>query len=94
MDLPPCKNPKTKQSDRAAYPVRALWELLTGERAKLVDAIEARTPGAASAAARAYHERALAVIGSLPRSSSVRIDDPMIARLFQTAYESPRSDRH
>ncbi|MCR6480496.1 GntR family transcriptional regulator [Variovorax sp. ZS18.2.2] len=59
---------------------------LATERARLVDAIEARTPEAASAAARAYHERALAVIGSLPRSSSVRIDDPMLARLFQTAH--------
>lgn len=84
----------SKHSGKTLASWRRTVRKLTGERAKLVDAIEARTPGAASAAARAYHERALAVIGSLPRSSSVRIDDPMIARLFQTAYESPRSDRH
>lgn len=63
---------------------------LATERAVLVDAIAARTPEAAAAAARAYHAHALAVIGALPRSSSVRIEDPMLARLFQTAHEGLR----
>jgi GntR family transcriptional regulator, transcriptional repressor for pyruvate dehydrogenase complex len=56
---------------------------LTKERHDLIDAIRARDPERASAAASHYHVRALKVISALPGAETTRLTDPVLAGFLE-----------
>jgi len=62
---------------------------MAGQRQALVDAIRARDPKAARAAAEAYHLKSIEVIGALPDAKATPLSDPslhtVLASLLQRA---------
>ena len=55
---------------------------MTAQREQLVKAIRARDPAAARAAAEAYHQKSIEVIGALPRAGAVRASDPGLSKML------------
>lgn len=71
----------------------APWKKIAGalyaDRILVVEAIEARDPVRAVALVRAYHDRARALIASLPRAKTIMSSDPRLIKLVCSLVASP-----
>jgi GntR family transcriptional regulator, transcriptional repressor for pyruvate dehydrogenase complex len=66
---------------------------LAKDRQRLVDAIAARDPESARAAARVYHERALKLIAALPGEGDAMLTDPALSTFLSSLLQGSTGHR-